>query len=141
MNILLRIYFFTGLVSLTIMLLLFAIVGHSILDNYELSKWTVLGIMASWVPILLVVGELVENKSKKEGKLFNKTTLILKSLVISVLLNVCGSLFVSYFYGDAIFRELIMSNATLFVGVIFIIAFLFLYWLEKTRRKENRENK
>ena len=141
--ILLRIYFFVGLVAVTIFTILLFIADPSRTTHIDVARWALLGILAACVPILLAVEELFVQKgwlasTKTSNERQAKATLqigrvSLKSFVIAMFINTIASLVISYLYGEEVFRTLVVERVTLFVVVVFALAMILSFILERMR--------
>ena len=143
LNILLRAYFFGGLVIVTILTILVSIADPASAKRQSLVEWSILGLMIGVVPMLLSfegalinMGWLKINKPKvSSSELYRPsiTYVLVKAIVIALFCNIVAALSIILLYGDQTYSELVIENVYLFVVVIVAVAALLTLWVERTR--------
>lgn len=133
MTILIRVYFFGGVVAFTILAILLSIANPSSIAYVDIAKWAFFGAMVSFVPILVAIEGIFVNKkwmkvplsgssNNQRGCGIQWRALLVESFVIALFCVVGASLIISSLYGDDVFRSLIINNATLLVVTLFSVS-------------------
>ena len=130
-----RIYFFSGLVLLTIAALLLSVVDRTQVSEFQLIFWSVSAISGGAVLILLALAVLFSSKKsqapisgtarteiKRNVKRGKDIALLLgKSAALAVLSTVISALLVPMIYGSAVSEQIMIRNAWFICLVLFLI--------------------
>lgn len=146
--ILIRVYFFLGLVAATIFAILLSIADPSTTKYLRVAQWALIGLLAACVPIILAIeGFLIKkgwltSKENTGSQLKGKARIgwmLLKPFVIALFVNTTASLLVSLLYGEQAFRILVAERAALHVMVVFTLAAISSFVLAKALNGPERE--
>lgn len=128
--IIVRSYFFVGLVATTIFFILLVIADPAHENNINVAQWALLGILVSCVPIILSLESVLlkkkwllpsggddNNRLRKEF-----VGVVIKSLIIAIFINIFVGLIISFIYGEEVFQVLMAGHAAQIVLLVFVLA-------------------
>lgn len=134
-NLLLRVYFFGGLILLVGLSILFSILNEAPQNYLDASKWVFGGIIASTIPIILSIGSVAGLTKKMYGSDFINKYLyaVINGVVLSVLTLVLFSIFIVLIYGDNTFEIYVLDNISIGV-IVFPISILLCTLFSRVKR-------
>lgn len=124
-NLLLRVYFFGGLILLVGLSILFSILNGAPQNSLDASKWVFGGIIASTIPIILSIGSVAGLTKKMYGNdSVNKYLFsVINGVVLSSLTVVLFSISIVLIYDDSIWETYVLDNMSIRV-IVFPISIL-----------------
>ncbi len=125
MNLLIRIYFFTGLVILTLFSILISMLDLSKDSELFICTISLVGLQIGFILILLAISSLFGLLNNMVSDQLKLIKLIIPGIVIGMLLIVITSLLIDFLYGSNLVEPLIYRNAFMCVTLICPV---FLLW-------------
>ena len=118
-NLLLRIYFFTGLVLVVGLSIVLSILNGAPQDYTGASRWVFSGILASAVPIILSVSNVIglpTGMFKGHSGRSKFISVLSNGVILSMLTLAVASIIIIFLFGDATLEDYIIKNMS--IGVI-----------------------
>ncbi len=106
-NLLLRVYFFGGLILLVGLSILFLILNEAPQNSLNASQWVFSGMIASTIPIILSIGSVAGLTMYGNDSANKYLFPIINGVVLSMILTALVSIFIILIYGDQVGQSIV----------------------------------